>query len=48
MELTRHADMRLTVVDHTDASVFDMAGAVESLPPLVRPEAEQQPNTAVG
>jgi len=46
MELMRHTDMRLTMKVYTDPRVFDLAGAVESLPAMaVAAQAQQATGT---
>jgi hypothetical protein len=46
MEVMRHSDVRLTMKNYTDAGLFDLAGAVESLP-AVRSDAAAGQRAAV-
>lgn len=48
MSLMRHTDIALTMRVYTDPRLFDLAGAVESLPALSRGPAEAQAAQATG
>ena len=48
MELMRHTDIKLTMVNYTDPRLFDTAGAVEKLPDVLAPAPEQNAAKATG
>jgi hypothetical protein len=48
MSLMRHTDVRLTMNVYMDSRVFDLAGAVQKLPPLFVYESEVQAAGATG
>jgi integrase len=48
MELMRHSDIRLTMQTYTDPRLFDLAGAVESLPSVAPAAASVAPSPSSG
>ena len=46
-EVARHSDIRLTMNVYTHAGLYDLAGAVENLPPLL-PTAGNEALAATG